>query len=165
MSKVAPCLWFDDRAEEAAAFYVSTFRACGQDASLGEVLRHGPSGPGPAGSVLTVEFTLAGQRLIALNGGPQFTFTPAVSLFVGCADQAEVDRFWEGLSEGGEPGRCGWLKDRFGVSWQVVPTALGEMLRDSDPVRAGRVMQALLRMAKLDVGVLRGAYNGAQNGR
>ncbi len=161
MSKVAPCLWFDDRAEEAAEFYVSTFRDCGQDASLGEALRFGPSGPGPAGSVLSVEFTLAGQHVIALNGGPHFAFTPAVSLFVRCADQAEVDRFWEALSEGGQTERCGWLKDRFGLSWQIVPAALGEMLRDADPARAGRVMQALLRMTKLDVAALTAAYGPA----
>ncbi len=161
MPKVATCLWFDDRAEEAADFYASTFRVCGQDASLGEAMRHGPSGPRPEGSVMTVEFTLAGQRLVALNGGPHFTFSPAVSLVVECADQAEVDRFWEALSKGGEPGRCGWLKDRFGLSWQVVPTVLCEMLRDSDPARVGRVMQALLRMAKLDVGALKRAFGGA----
>ena len=161
MSKVAPCLWFDDRAEEAAGFYVSTFRACGQEASLGEAMRYGPSAPRPEGGVMTVEFTLAGQHFIALNGGPHFTFSPAVSLAVRCGDQAEVDRFWEGLSDGGEPGRCGWLKDKFGVSLQVVPTALGEMLRDADPARAGRVTRALLGMAKLDVGALRHAFDGA----
>ena len=160
MSKVAPCLWFDDRAEEAADFYVSTFRACGQDASLGEITRCGPAAPRPERSVMAVEFTLAGQHLIALNGGPRFTFSPAVSLVVKCADQAEVDRFWAGLSEGGEPGQCGWLQDRFGVSWQVVPTVLGEMLRNADPARVGRVTQALLQMAKLDVGALKRAFDG-----
>lgn len=164
MSKVSPCLWFDGRAEEAARFYVSAFRACGQDASLGDVMRHGPSGRGPAGSVLSVEFTLAGQGFIALNGGPHFAFSPAISLFVRCADQAEVDAFWERLSDGGEPGRCGWLKDRFDVSWQVVPTALGGMLRDPDADRAKRVMQALLGMAKLEIRALEDAYGGAPRG-
>ncbi len=161
MSKVAPCLWFDGRAEEAAGFYVSAFRACGQAAAVGRIARCGEAGPGPAGSALTVEFTLAGQDFVALNGGPQFAFSPALSLAVTCADQAEVDRFWEGLSDGGEPGRCGWLTDRFGVSWQVVPAALGEMLRDADPARTGRVTRALLGMAKLDVAALEEAYNGA----
>ena len=114
----------------------------------------------PKGSVLTVSFTLAGQEFIALNGGPHFAFSPAISLFVKCADQAEVDRFWERLSDGGKTEQCGWLKDRFGVSWQVVPTALGEMLQDADPARAERVMQALLQMTKLDVDALKKAYNG-----
>lgn len=158
MSKTALCLWFDGRAEEAADFYVSTFRACGQDASIGDVMRFGHAGPGPAGGVLSVSFRLADQEVIALNGGPHFTFSPAISLFVKCADQAEVDRFWDGLSHGGQPGQCGWLTDRFGVSWQIVPTALGDMLRDRDPARTGRVMQALMRMTKLDVETLAKAY-------
>jgi predicted 3-demethylubiquinone-9 3-methyltransferase (glyoxalase superfamily) len=148
MSKISPCLWFDDQAEEAATFYVSTFRDCGQDGTIGEVMRYGDAGPQSKGTVLTVSFTLAGQEFIALNGGPHFTFSPAISLFVKCADQAEVDRFWEKLSDGGKTEQCGWLTDRFGVSWQVVPTVLGEMLRDADPARAGRVMQALMQMTK-----------------
>ena len=162
MSKVSPCLWFDGRAEEAAEFYVSAFRACGQEAAVGEVARCGEAGPGPAGSAMTVGFTLAGQDFVALNGGPHFAFSPAISLSVKCADQAEVDGFWERLSAGGgEPGRCGWLKDRFGVSWQVVPTALGGMLRDADPAWAGRVTRALLGMAKLDIAALEEAHRGA----
>jgi predicted 3-demethylubiquinone-9 3-methyltransferase (glyoxalase superfamily) len=160
MSKIAPCLWFDDRAEEAANFYVSTFRACGQDAAIGEILRYGESGPRPKGMVLTVTFTLAGQEFSALNGGPEFTFTPAISLFVKCADQEELDKFWARLSEGGETVQCGWLKDKFGVSWQIVPTALGEMLCDADPARTDRVMRALMQMVKLDIAALKKAYNG-----
>jgi predicted 3-demethylubiquinone-9 3-methyltransferase (glyoxalase superfamily) len=160
MSKISPCLWFDDQAEEAANFYVSTFRDCGQDGAIGEVMRYGDAGPRPKGSVLTVSFTLAGQEFIALNGGPHFTFSPAISLFVKCADQAEVDGFWEKLSDGGKTEQCGWLKDRFGVSWQVVPTVLGEMLRDADPARAGRVMQALMQQTKLEIDALKRAYDG-----
>jgi len=160
MSKISPCLWFDGQAEEAANFYVSTFRDCGQDSAIGEVMRYGDAGPQPKGTVLTVSFTLAGQEFIALNGGPHFTFSPAISLFVKCADQAEVDRFWEKLSDGGKTEQCGWLKDRFGVSWQVVPTVLGEMLRDADPARAGRVMQALMQMTKLEIDALSRAYDG-----
>lgn len=145
MPKVTPFLWFDAQAEEAAAFYVAVFQACGQDASRGE---------GGRGSVT---FTLAGQDFIAFNGGPHFSFTPAMSLFVRCGDQAEVDRFWDGLSAGGEPGRCGWLKDRFGVSWQVVPDVLKELLGGEDRARAGRVMQAMMGMTKLDIAELRAA--------
>ncbi|HEX2134636.1 MAG TPA: VOC family protein [Microvirga sp.] len=161
MSKIAPCLWFDDRAEEAARFYVSAFRECGQDAALGEVLRYGESGHRPKGSVLSVAFTLAGQDFIALNGGPHFTFSPAISLFVKCSDQDEVDWFWTRLSEGGTTERCGWLKDRFGVSWQIVPTVLGEMLRDPDSARSERVMTAVLQMTKLDIAALQQAYAGS----
>jgi predicted 3-demethylubiquinone-9 3-methyltransferase (glyoxalase superfamily) len=160
MSKISPCLWFDDQAEEAANFYVSAFRDCGQDGAIGEVMRYGDAGPRPEGTVLTVSFTLAGQEFIALNGGPHFTFSPAISLFVKCADQAEVDRFWERLSDGGKTEQCGWLKDRFGVSWQIVPTVLGEMLRDADPARAGRVMQALMQQTKLEIDALKRAYDG-----
>jgi predicted 3-demethylubiquinone-9 3-methyltransferase (glyoxalase superfamily) len=160
MSKISPCLWFDGQAEEAANFYVSAFRDCGQDGAIGEVMRYGDAGPRPEGTVLTVSFTLAGQEFIALNGGPHFTFSPAISLFVKCADQAEVDRFWERLSDGGKTEQCGWLKDRFGVSWQIVPTVLGEMLRDADPARAGRVMQALMQQTKLEIDALKRAYDG-----
>jgi predicted 3-demethylubiquinone-9 3-methyltransferase (glyoxalase superfamily) len=159
MSEIALCLWFDGQAEEAAEFYVSTFRDGGQVSAIGDIARYGEAGPGPKGSVLTVSFTLAGQDFIALNGGPHFTFSPAISLFVKCADQAEVDRFWEALSNGGATGQCGWLTDRFGVSWQVVPTALGDMLHGPDPARAARVMQALLQMTKLDVQALQRAYD------
>jgi predicted 3-demethylubiquinone-9 3-methyltransferase (glyoxalase superfamily) len=160
MSKISPCLWFDGQAEEAANFYVSAFRDCGQDGAIGEVMRYGDAGPRPEETVLTVSFTLAGQEFIALNGGPHFTFSPAISLFVKCADQAEVDRFWERLSDGGKTEQCGWLKDRFGVSWQIVPTVLGEMLRDADPARAGRVMQALMQQTKLEIDALKRAYDG-----
>jgi predicted 3-demethylubiquinone-9 3-methyltransferase (glyoxalase superfamily) len=160
MSKIMPCLWFDDAAEAAADFYVSAFRARGQDAAIGEVSRFGDAGPRPKGMVMTVTFTLAGQQFMALNGGPEFTFSPAISMFVKCADQAEVDGFWESLSEGGKTVQCGWLTDRFGVSWQIVPTALGEMLNDPDPGRRERVMRALLGMVKLDVDALRKAYAG-----
>lgn len=160
MSKIALCLWFDGRAEEAADFYVSVFRDSGQDAAIGDIMRFGDSGPGPKGSVLSVAFRIAGQDVIALNGGPHFTFSPAVSLFVRCADQAQVDGFWERLSDGGQPGQCGWLTDRFGVCWQIVPTVLRDMLQDPDPARAGRLMQALLRMTKLDIAALERAYRG-----
>jgi predicted 3-demethylubiquinone-9 3-methyltransferase (glyoxalase superfamily) len=160
MSKIAPCLWFDDRGEEAANFYVSAFRACGQDAAVGEILRYGEAGPRPKGMVMTVAFTLAGQDFIALNGGPHFTFSPAISLTVKCRDQAEVDGFWKKLSEGGEPGQCSWLTDRFGVSWQIVPTTLIEMLGDTDPGRAERVMRAMLQMTKIDIAALKRAYDG-----
>jgi predicted 3-demethylubiquinone-9 3-methyltransferase (glyoxalase superfamily) len=160
MSKLALCLWFDGRAEEAAAFYVATFRACGQPASLGRVMRQGEVGPGKLGSVIAVEFTLAGQPMMALNGGPQFSFSPAISLFVRCNDQAEVDRFWERLSEGGAPVQCGWLTDRFGVSWQIVPTMLLDLLHDSDVERRDRVMQAMMPMTKLDIAALQRAHEG-----
>lgn len=160
MSKIATCLWFNDQAETAANFYVDTFKACGQPAAIGDTMYYSEAGPGPKGSVLTVTFTLAGQDMIALNGGPHFTFSPAISLFVNCTDQAEVDRFWEKLLAGGQPQQCGWVTDRFGVSWQIVPTALGEMLRDPDQARATRVMQAMLQMVKLDVAKLKQAYDG-----
>lgn len=166
MSKIAPCLWFDGQAEDAANFYVSTFRRCGQEAAIGDVMRYAADGgPKPKGSVLSITFTLAGQSFIALNGGPHFTFSPAISLFVRCADQAEVDRFWDGLSEGGQPGRCGWLTDRFGVSWQIVPSTLGPMLQDPDPEKAERVMQALMRMTKLDLDALNAAYDNRSAAR
>lgn len=158
MSTLSLCLWFDEAAEEAAAFYVETFRACGQPAALGDTMRYTEGSPRPAGSALSVGFTLAGQDFIALNGGPHFTFTPAISLFVTCADQAEIDRFWDALLVGGSPQRCGWLTDRFGVSWQVVPARLGEMLHDPDRERAGRAMQAMLGMVKLDIAALEAAY-------
>ncbi len=165
MPKPALCLWFDCRAEEAATFYVSTFRACGRPAALGRVARWGEGGPGPEGAVLTVEATLDGLDILALDGGPHFAHSPAASLVVSCADQAELDRFWEGLQEGGgAPGRCGWLTDRFGVSWQVVPAALGDMMHDPDPARRGRVTQALLGMTKLEVDALRRAFDGRAAG-
>jgi predicted 3-demethylubiquinone-9 3-methyltransferase (glyoxalase superfamily) len=161
LSKLTTCLWFDDQAEEAANFYVATFKACGQDAALGRTLRYSEAGPRPAGSVLTVEFRLAGQPFVALNGGPDYTFSPAVSLMVNCADQAEVDRFWDKLLEGGEPIQCGWLKDRFGFCWQILPTALWEMHHDADPAAATRVMRAMFKMQKLDLATLQAAYDQA----
>jgi predicted 3-demethylubiquinone-9 3-methyltransferase (glyoxalase superfamily) len=160
VSKIAVCLWLDGQAEAAAQFYVSSFRDCGQASAIGDIAHYGEAGPGPKRCVLSVSFTLAGQDFIALNGGPHFTFSPATSLFVKCADQAEVDRFWERLSSGGATSQCGWLTDRFGVSWQIVPTALGQMLHDADPARAARVMQALLGMTKLDLEALKRAYDG-----
>jgi predicted 3-demethylubiquinone-9 3-methyltransferase (glyoxalase superfamily) len=153
MGKVTPCLWFDTEAEDAAALYVSLFK----NARIGTVSHYGEGAPRPAGTVLTVEFELDGQPFTALNGGPEFTFNEAVSFQVSCADQAEVDHFWEGLSAGGEQGPCGWLKDRFGVSWQIVPTALAELLTDPDPERSRRAMTAMLGMKKLDIAALRAA--------
>lgn len=160
MSKITTCLWFDDEAEAAANFYVDTFRACGQEASLDSVMHYGDAMPKPKGSVLAVNFTLADYAVMALNGGPQFTFSPAVSLFVKCADQAELDHFWDRLCDGGLPNQCGWLTDRFGLSWQIVPAILGDMLQDPDPARANRVMQAIMTMIKLDIAGLQKAYHG-----
>ncbi|AIY41192.1 3-demethylubiquinone-9 3-methyltransferase [Collimonas arenae] len=155
MQKIRPFLWFDGRAEEAMNFYVSIFK----DAKIGDVQRYGEAGPGPKGSVMSATFQLHGQDFIALNGGPQFSFTPAVSFFVNCADQTEVDALWDKFSEGGEPQRCGWIRDKFGLSWQIIPTALGEMLQDKDKQRAQRVMQAMMKMVKIDVKVLQQAYD------
>ncbi|HRC62085.1 MAG TPA: VOC family protein, partial [Dehalococcoidia bacterium] len=146
MQKIHPMLWFNTQAEEAAEFYTSLF----PDSRITDVARFGDGSPGTAGTVMTVSFELAGQQLTALNGGPEFNFTEAISLYVDCADQAEVDRLWERLTDGGEPGQCGWLKDRFGVSWQVIPSALGELMGDPDPERTGRVVQAMLQMTKID---------------
>jgi predicted 3-demethylubiquinone-9 3-methyltransferase (glyoxalase superfamily) len=167
VSKIEPCLWFDDRAEEAANFYVSVFsarRATMPDGGESKVLavsRYGEAGPGPAGSVMTVEFLLEGQEFLALNGGPEFTFTPAISLIVNCETQEEVDQLWETLSEGGRKGECGWLEDRYGVSWQIVPTVLTELLDDPNPERSQRVMRAMLEMDKLDIARLRRAAEAA----
>jgi predicted 3-demethylubiquinone-9 3-methyltransferase (glyoxalase superfamily) len=157
MSKIAPCLWFNGDAEEAAHFYTSLF----PDASVRAVSRYGEGAPFPAGTAMMVEFTLAGQRFQALNGGPQFPHTEAISLSVNCETQAEVDHFWNALTAGsGAPGRCGWLEDRFGVSWQVVPKALGEIMTRDDRAGRGRAMQALMEMTKLDVAMLEAAYAG-----
>ena len=153
--KIATCLWFDSNAEEAVDFYVSLFA----DSRIVSLTRYGKAGPGPEGSVLTVAFELAGREFIALNGGPHFRFNEAISMFVKCDTQAEIDRLWEKLLEGGEAQQCGWLKDRFGLSWQIVPAALEGMLRDEDPERSSRVMQALLQMVKLDIVQLERAYN------
>ncbi|HJW76625.1 MAG TPA: VOC family protein [Thermoleophilia bacterium] len=157
MPKITPFLWFDTQAEEAAEFYVSIFK----DSRILDVSRYGEAGPGPVGSVLTVRFELDGQEFLALNGGPQYTFTEAVSFLVDCENQGEVDEFWEKLSEGGEQGPCGWLKDRYGLSWQVTPTVLGRMLTDPDPDKRNRVMQAMLQMKKIDIAGLQKAYDEA----
>jgi predicted 3-demethylubiquinone-9 3-methyltransferase (glyoxalase superfamily) len=155
MSKISPCLWFDGEAEEAANFYVSLL----PDSRIERVQKNVVDGPaGRAGTVLIVDFTLAGGRFLALNGGRRFEYTHAISFAVDCADQAEVDRLWDALSDGGSTEQCGWLKDRYGVSWQIVPTVLVDMLSDPDPAKAQRVMQAMLQMIKLDIAGLKAAY-------
>jgi predicted 3-demethylubiquinone-9 3-methyltransferase (glyoxalase superfamily) len=154
--KITPFLWFDDKAEEAMNFYVSLFK----NSKVLRVLRYGDAGPGPKGSIMTAEFQLEGQEFVALNGGPQFKFTEAISFVVNCESQEEVDYFWEKLSEGGERSRCGWLEDKFGLSWQVVPTVLVEMYQDKDPAKSQRVMKAMLQMDKLDIKKLKEAYDG-----
>lgn len=154
MQKITPCLWFDGKAEEAVNFYTSIFK----NSKIGDVMYYGDAGPGEKGTVLTVTFELDGQEFMALNGGPMFQFTPALSLFVACETQEEVDHFWTRLLEGGAPLQCGWLTDKFGVSWQIVPTILDKMLRDKDPAKADRVMRAMLKMIKLDIEPLRQAY-------
>jgi len=156
MQKITPFLWFDNRAEEAMNFYTSIFK----NSKVGSVCRYGDAGPGPKGTVMTASFQLEGQELVALNGGPIFHFTEAISFSVNCETQEEVDDFWEKLSAGGEKQRCGWLKDKFGLSWQIVPSALSEMLQDKDPEKSSRVMQAMLQMQKLDIKGLRQAYEG-----
>ena len=163
MPKIAPFLWFEDQAEEAAEFYVSVFNARPGSAGDSEILgvsRYGEAGPGKPGSAMTVSFRLEGQEFTGLNGGPHHSFNEAVSFFVNCETQEEVDALWEQLSEGGEQGPCGWLKDRYGLSWQVVPTLLAEMLQDKDPVKRERVMSAMLDMKKLEIEPLRRAYEG-----
>ena len=158
MQKITPCLWFDNQAEEAVKFYVSIFK----NAKIGNITRYGKEGyeihRRPAGTVMTVTFQLDGQEFMALNGGPYFKFTEAISFIVNCKTQQEVDRFWEKLSEGGEKGQCGWLKDKYGVSWQIVPTVLPKMLLDKDTRKSERVMQALLQMRKLEITRLKQAY-------
>jgi predicted 3-demethylubiquinone-9 3-methyltransferase (glyoxalase superfamily) len=153
MPRITPNLWFDTESEEAAEFYVSVF----PNSEVRNVSYYNEAGPRPAGTVLTVEFVLDGQDFTAINGGPQFPFTEAISLLINCADQDEVDYYWAKLSEGGEEGQCGWLKDRYGVSWQVVPRGMEEMLGDPDPARAQRAMQAMLGMKKLDLAALKAA--------
>lgn len=154
MQKITPCLWFDGKAEEAMNFYTSIFK----NSKTSNITRYGEVGPGPAGSVMSVTFQLDGQEFMALNGGPQFTFTPAVSLFVNCETQEDVDELWEKLSVGGEKLQCGWLTDKFGVSWQIVPSALGEMLQDQSAEKSQRVMQAMLKMDKIDIQKLKHTY-------
>lgn len=158
MQIITPCLWFNNEAEEAANFYTSIFK----DASIKSITRYGQSGARvsgiPAGTVMTVAFDIGGQEFIALNGGPAFTFSPAISLLVNCETQEEVDHYWENLSQNGEIEQCGWLKDKYGVSWQIVPVILDKLLGDPDPVRAERVMQAMLGMKKLDIAGLQKAH-------
>jgi predicted 3-demethylubiquinone-9 3-methyltransferase (glyoxalase superfamily) len=147
MQKITPFLWFNDQAEEAMHFYVSTFK----NSKGGKVTRYGDAGPGPKGQVMSATFQLEGQEFMALNGGPLFPFTPAISLYVSCETQAEVDELWEKLSAGGSKERCGWLKDKFGLSWQIIPTALGRLLTDRDAGKSQRVMQAMLKMDKIEI--------------
>jgi predicted 3-demethylubiquinone-9 3-methyltransferase (glyoxalase superfamily) len=157
MPKITPWLWFDTEAEEAAAFYTSVFPS----SRIVDVTRYGPAGPRPEGMVMTVELELDGQTFVALNGGPEFTFNESISFMVTCEGQDEVDEYWSALSEGGEEGPCGWLKDRFGVSWQIVPTALRTLLTDADPERAQRAMQAMLSMKKIVIDELERAAAAA----
>jgi predicted 3-demethylubiquinone-9 3-methyltransferase (glyoxalase superfamily) len=151
--KITPFLWFDDNAEEAMNFYVSTFK----NSKVGRVTRYGDAGPGKKGSVMSATFQLEGQEFHALNGGPQYQFTPAISLFVSCETQEEVDELWNKLSAGGAPQQCGWVQDRFGLSWQIIPTILGKLLGDPDPGRSRRAMQAMLQMKKIDIAALKRA--------
>jgi predicted 3-demethylubiquinone-9 3-methyltransferase (glyoxalase superfamily) len=157
MQKITPFLWFDGKAEEAVNFYVSTFK----DAKVVSTTRYGDTGPGPKGTVMTAVFQLFGQEFIALNGGPQYKFTPALSFVVNCETQKEVDAYWDKLSAGGRTDQCGWLTDKYGLSWQIVPTILGKLLSDRDPQKSNRVMQALMKMTKLDIAGLQRAYDGA----
>ena len=157
MQKITPFLWFDGKAEEAMNFYISIFK----NSKIVSVTRYGEAGPGPKGTVMTAKFELDGQEFVALNGGPQFTFTEAISFVVNCETQQEVDELWEKLSEGGEKSRCGWLKDKYGLSWQIVPTALVEMLQDKDAKKSNRVMKAMLQMDKIDIESLRHAYHAS----
>lgn len=157
MSKVSPCLWFDGKAEEVARFYVSLL----PNSRIDAVLPYTVETPGgKPGDVMLVEFTLAGSPYFALNGGPSFQFTPAISLFVNCADQAEIDRLWNALLDGGTPMECGWITDRYGISWQIVPEAMSRMIKDKDPAKVRRVMEAMMKMVKLDIGILESAYRG-----
>jgi len=158
MQKITPCLWFDNQAEEAVNFYASIFK----NSKVGRIARYGEAGAKvsgrPKGSVMTVTFEIEGQEFLALNGGPHFKFTEAISFIVNCETQEEIDKMWEKLSEGGEKGRCGWLKDKYGLSWQIVPPVLGEMLQDKNAAKSERVMTAMLQMDKLDIKTLKQAY-------
>ena len=156
MQKITPFLWFDGKAEEAANFYVSIFK----NSKIGQMSRYGEHGPGPKGTVMIATFQMDGQEFIALNGGPQFTFSPAISFVVNCESQEEVDDLWEKLSAGGMKRQCGWLQDKFGVSWQIVPTALPKLMSDPDREKTGRVMQALMKMDKIDIKLLQQAFAG-----
>jgi len=159
MQKITPFLWYDGNAEEAANFYISIFK----NSKMGKISRYGDAGPGPKGSVMSVTFQIEGQEFFALNGGPHFKFTPAISFFVNCETQQEVDDLWEKLSAGGRTDRCGWLQDKFGVSWQIIPTVLGQLLGDKDPQRAKRAMQAMLQMTKIDINKLQQAAAEAKS--
>jgi predicted 3-demethylubiquinone-9 3-methyltransferase (glyoxalase superfamily) len=156
MQKITPFLWFDSQAEDAMNFYVSVFR----DAKAGEIRRYGEAGPGKPGSAMTVSFQLFGQEFIALNGGPVFKFSPATSFFVLCETQEEIDEYWEKLGKGGKPNQCGWIDDKFGVTWQIVPTVLDKLLSDKDRTKANRAMQAMMKMVKLDIKTLQDAFDG-----
>jgi predicted 3-demethylubiquinone-9 3-methyltransferase (glyoxalase superfamily) len=157
MQKITPFLWFDNQAEEAMNFYTSIFK----NSKVGKVTRYGEAGPGPKGSVMTASFELEGLEFTALNGGPLFKFTEAISFVVDCSSQEEVDELWEKLTEGGEEGPCGWLKDKYGLSWQIVPTVLAEMLNDPDPEKSKRIVESMLKMKKIDIQTLRQAYEQA----
>jgi predicted 3-demethylubiquinone-9 3-methyltransferase (glyoxalase superfamily) len=157
MQKITPFLWFDGQAEEAMNFYVSIFK----NSKVMSVTRYGDAGPGPKGTVMSATFQLEGQDFFALNGGPQFKFTPAISLFINCETQQEVDDLWEKLSDGGRKDRCGWLQDKYGLSWQIIPSALGKLLHDKDPKKANSVMRAMLQMDKIDIQRLQQAYDAA----
>jgi predicted 3-demethylubiquinone-9 3-methyltransferase (glyoxalase superfamily) len=159
MTKLTPCLWFDTDGEEAATFYTSLF----PNSKITEVTRYGSAGPRPEGTVMTVSFELDGQPFVALNGGPHYTFNEAVSFMVSCRDQAEVDAYWAALTDGGEEGPCGWLKDRFGLSWQIVPTRLTELIADPDPEISQRAMAAMLDMGKIQIDELEQAVAGVSN--
>lgn len=159
MQKITPFLWFDSQAEEAMNFYVSIFR----NSKVLTVNRYGDAGPGPKGTVMTANFLLDGQEFVALNGGPQYKFTPAISFVVNCESQQEVDEYWDKLSAGGREDPCGWLQDRFGVSWQIVPTVLVKLLSDPDPVKAQRVMAAMMKMKKIDIAALKRAAAQGEN--
>jgi predicted 3-demethylubiquinone-9 3-methyltransferase (glyoxalase superfamily) len=155
--KITPFLWFDGKAEEAMNFYVSIFK----NSKVVQLTRYGDAGPGPKGTVMSAIFQLEGQEFYALNGGPQFKFSPAISLFVNCETQQEVDELWDKLSAGGATNRCGWLDDKFGLTWQIIPTTLGRLLQDKDAAKANRVMKAMMQMDKIDIARLEQAYEGA----
>jgi predicted 3-demethylubiquinone-9 3-methyltransferase (glyoxalase superfamily) len=155
MQKIVPNLWFDTQAEEAAQFYTSVFK----DSKIGSIMRYSEAGPGEPGTVMTVDFVLQGQNFTAINGGPEFRFTEAISLLVNCESQEEVDELWDKLLEGGQEQQCGWLKDKYGLSWQIIPVEMYELMNSGDEAAMQRVMQAMLQMVKIDVKVLRDAYN------
>ena len=155
--KITPFLWFDGKAEEAANFYVSIFK----NSKVVQLTRYGDAGPGPKGTVMSAIFQLEGQEFYALNGGPQFKFSPAISMFVNCETQQEVDELWEKLSAGGKTNRCGWLDDKFGLTWQIIPATLGRLLQDKDAAKANRVMKAMMQMDKIDIARLQQAYEGS----